>query len=393
MRRSTRRRLIELGVLTSVFIILTALSTNSAVCEFFAASVSRAWIFLFGNIFGVLPFSVYEFFLIAAIAGVIAFLVCLIVFLCKRKWRRLVTMTLVSALTVVSFLNVYTLSASFGYNREPLPQEVYKEYRSEDFSYEEAVELTRILIDKANNAYLSTEHDKNGNIVYPYDFKKISALIAEEYKKLDNGYFSPYTPKAKKIINKTIMSEMHIVGVFFAPFGEANINGNENNMYLPVTMAHELAHGKGVMRENEANLIAYYVLLTSKDPYLSYGATVKCMSAALSLVSLYPDSEKTYFELVSSVNSGIAVERKNYNAFYDQFTLLDDIGEFFNDIYLKLQGQGGTNSYVKPPEIVDTGEVDKDDNPIYRIINFSDTQNLLIKLYKENNECLNRNNL
>ncbi|MDE7454409.1 MAG: hypothetical protein K2M64_01100 [Clostridia bacterium] len=53
-------------------------------------------------------------------------------------------------------------------------------------------------------------------------------------------------------------------------------------------------------------------------------------------------------------------------------------------MYLKLQKQpDGTGSYVKPPDKVDTGLVDGNDKPIYYVVDFSGTQNLLITLFKQ----------
>ena len=180
------------------------------------------------------------------------------------------------------------------------------------------------------------------------------------------------------------MSQMHIVGVFFAPTGEVNVNGNENNLFLPSTMAHEMAHAKGVMREYEADIVSRYVLATSENPYLCYGTLVQLSSYALSLVGKYPDSRQDYERLYNSVAAGIRLERQNYNEFYAQFTLLDDVGEFFNDIYLKLQQQqGGTESYEKPGETQGTGQVDGDGEEIVQIVRFSGVENLLIHLYKQ----------
>ena len=376
--------MIALEALVLLFAILTVLKSDGRICEFFATTFSRAWIFIFGNLFGWLPISLYELFLIVVIAGAIALVVFIVIFLCKQKWKRLLSTSIIVALAVMTFLNVYTATASFSYGRDPLPNEVYTEYSGDDLTFEEAVELASNYIDRVNALYYQTEHDADGNIVYPYSFREISNLLAKEYERLESQYFSPYTPSAKKIINKRIMSEMHIVGVFFAPFGEANINGYETNFYLPQTMAHEMAHGKGVMREYEADLLAYYVCITSDNPYISYGAMVKVMYSALSIVSLYPNSSKIWDELYAKIDYGIRLEQSNYSRFYGQFRLLDDIGEFFNDLYLKLnKQQDGTGSYYKPGENVGTGAKDDDGHEIVQIINFSGTQNLLIKLYKE----------
>lgn len=384
-KRTTFRRLIVLGVLVVLFVTLTLLKNSQKVCEFFARTFSRAWIFIFGNLFGWLPFSLYELFLVVVIVGAIVFVVLEIVFLSKHKWQSLLSAALIVALSVFTFLNIYTATASFAYGRDRLPDEVYSEYSGDDITFEEAVTLAETIINQANADYLATHHDVDGNIVYPYSFQEISDMLTEEYKRLESSYFSSYTPKGKKIINKTIMSELHITGVFFAPFGEANINGYEvNNLYFPHTLAHEMAHGKGVMREYEANLVASYICLTSDNPYLRYGALVDCMYSAINIVGLYPNSSKIVESLYASINDGIRTERENYSKFYAQFTLLKDIGNFFNDLYLKLNKQKeGTGSYNKPGESFDTGEKDDDGKEIVHVINFSAKQNLLIKLYKE----------
>ena len=383
-KRKFLRMLIALEALVLLFALLMILKSNKQICEFFATTFSRAWIFLFGNLFGWIPVSLYELFLIAVIAGGVTLLVFVVIFLCKKQWKRLLSSVLITSLAVFTFLNIYTATASFSYGRDSLPSEVYTEFSGDDLTFDDAVELASNLIDRANAAYRATEHDEDGNIVFPYTLRDMSKLLAAEYERLDSNYFSPYTPRGKRIVNKTIMSELHIVGVFFAPFGEANINGNETNLYLPHTLAHEMAHGKGVMREYEADLVASYVLLTSDDPYLSYGAIVRCMYSAISIVGLYPNSNQAVNDLYTKIDVGISKERSNYSAFYGQFTLLSDIGEFFNDIYLKLNKQEeGTGSYFKPGEFEDTGKKDDDGHEIVQIRNFSATQNLLIKLYKE----------
>ena len=385
-KKRTIRRLIILGVLIALFVTLTLLKNSQEVCEFFARTFSRAWIFIFGNAFGWLPFSLYELFLIVVIVGGIVFVVLEIVFLAKRKWQSLVSALLIVTLAVFSFLNIYTATASFSYGRDGLPDEVYSEYSGDDVTFEEAVAIAETVVNQINADYRATEHDEEGNIVYPYTFREMSNLLAVEYERLESSYFSSYTPRGKKIINKTIMSEMHITGVFFAPFGEANINGYEaNNLFFAHTLAHEMAHGKGVMREYEANLVAYYICLTSDNPYIRYGALSSIMWNALYMVTLYPNSNAEYSRLYAMVDEGIWKERSNYNKFYGQFTLLSDIGEWFNDIYLKLNKQEeGTGSYFKPGESEGTGEVDDEGHEIVQIINFSATQNLLIKLHKEN---------
>lgn len=384
---SVKTKLIVSLVLLLVYVDLTVILGNSTqIAEWFARNFSRGWIAVWGTLTGWLPFSMYELFLIVAIVAAVVGVVFVIVWLCKRKWMRAVSLVLTVCICVTSFLTVYNVTAGYAYRRESLPSQVYTAQNPNKFDRDSAIAMAQLVVNELNKAYEQTPHDENGNVILP-SIEQIHNDIAEEYKRIDgeqcNGYFNSYNPAVKQITNKWVMSQMHIVGVFFAPFGEANVNPNENNYNMPHSMAHEMAHGKGVMRENEANLVASYLLLTCDKPYLRYSALMKVYFSAISLVSMYPNTNDAVALLRSSVRSEIYAEMSNYNKFWSQFTLIGDIGNWFNDIYLKLHKQNGTGSYVKPPISEDTGEKDDDGNPIVTIVSFSDTQSLLVMLYKQ----------
>ena len=384
---SVKTKLIVSLVLLLVYVDLTVILGNSTqIAEWFARNFSRGWIAAWGTLTGWLPFSMYELFLIVAIVAAVVGVVFVIVWLCKRKWMRAASLVLTVCICVTSFLTVYNVTAGFTYQRASLPKQIYSVQKPDDFDRDSAIAMAQLVVNELNKAYEQTPHDENGNVILP-SIEQIHNDIAEEYKRIDgeqcNGYFNSYNPAVKQITNKWVMSQMHIVGVFFAPFGEANVNPNENNYNMPHSMAHEMAHGKGVMRENEANLVASYLLLTCDKPYLRYSALMKVYFSAISLVSMYPNTNDAVALLRSSVRSEIYAEMSNYNKFWSQFTLIGDIGNWFNDIYLKLHKQNGTGSYVKPPISEDTGEKDDDGNPIVTIVSFSDTQSLLVMLYKQ----------
>ena len=384
---SVKTKLIVSLVLLLVYVDLTViLGNNTQIAEWFARNFSRGWITVWGTLTGWIPFSLYELFLIVAIVAAVVGVVFVIVWLCKRKWMRAASLVLTVCICVTSFLTVYNVTAGFTYQRASLPKQIYSVQKPDDFDRDSAIAMAQLVVNELNKAYEQTPHDENGNVILP-SIEQIHNDIAEEYKRIDgeqcNGYFNSYNPAVKQITNKWVMSQMHIVGVFFAPFGEANVNPNENNYNMPHSMAHEMAHGKGVMRENEANLVASYLLLTCDKPYLRYSALMKVYFSAISLVSMYPNTNDAVALLRSSVRSEIYAEMSNYNKFWSQFTLIGDIGNWFNDIYLKLHKQNGTGSYVKPPISEDTGEKDDDGNPIVTIVSFSDTQSLLVMLYKQ----------
>lgn len=385
VKRRLLRKIIVLLCLAAVFAFLCVVSADEQICEAFTRTISRAWVAVFGTLLGWIPCSVYELFLIVAIVAAVCAVVFIVVFLCKRNFVRFFSLLLTVGICVFGFLSVYTASASFAYGREPLPTVVYEKQNPDDFDKAQAIDMAEKVIAELNQAYRQTEHDQDGNLVLP-SLAEIRADIAEEYKRIDGdacgGYFSEYDPAVKPIVNKWVMSQMHIVGVFFAPSGEANINGVENNYNLPHTVAHEMAHGKGVMRENEANLVASYLLLTSDKPYLRYSALMRVFYSAVSLVGMYPDTKDVVNMLYASVEQGVYKERAAYAELWAKYTLVGDIGDWFNDLYLKFNKQTGSDSYYKPGESQGTGKTDNDGEEIKVIIRFSDTQDLLVMLYR-----------
>ena len=143
------------------------------------------------------------------------------------------------------------------------------------------------------------------------------------------------------------MSYLGITGIYFPFTGEANVNVNIPAYEIPVTMAHEMAHAKGVARENEANVAAYVLCITAEDPYLQYSGL---MNAAAVMLNSLPEEE--YEELRSRLAPEILREYSNAGAHYAQYDgWAEAVSSFFNDLFLKSNGvAGGTRSYGRTAE-------------------------------------------
>ena len=138
------------------------------------------------------------------------------------------------------------------------------------------------------------------------------------------------------------------------------------------------------MREGDANTVAYYITLTSSDNYIRYSGLLSVYSQVISLVSLYPNSSADVERLSNSFISGWGYrDRTTASRLYGSYRLFGTIGEFFNNIYLILNGQSGTESYVPTPDISDSGEKDEEGEIIWHVTAYSQIQNMLIALYKD----------
>ncbi len=354
---------VSLAVLLTV---LLAVRLNESVAEWCTTHISKYIVFVMGHITSVLPFSLYEWTLILVIAGVIALVVLAIVGLCKKKYFAVLKGICIFSVVAIAFGNLYTLSAGFAYYRKPLEIE-----RSETvYKGDILLDIANGFADDMNALSAQLPRDENGNVISPYSVGELAEKLREEYKRLDGDYFFSYTPKAKKLVNGWFMTSSGFTGVSFLPFGEPNVNGMTPASDLPQTMAHELAHTKGVMRENEANLTAYWLLLSSDDPYLrycGYFATLGTMYSAVAIGNNY-DFEKAD-EFWQNVAPEFKKEQSNATEFWLNYRgpfafltdFLDRAGRWFNDLYLKINGaDDGEGSYNNPWDIIETPVIDPD---------------------------------
>ena len=107
-----------------LFVVLTILKQSVAISEWWSRTIGRAWIFVVGNFTKLFGFSLFEVLLIAAIIGIVAWLVFLIIFLVKGKKRAVFKLILILVCCVFGCLSIYSGVAGFAYNRAELPIEL-----------------------------------------------------------------------------------------------------------------------------------------------------------------------------------------------------------------------------------------------------------------------------
>ena len=370
-----------------LFVVLTILKQSVAISEWWSRTIGRAWIFVVGNFTKLFGFSLFEVLLIAAIIGIVAWLVFLIIFLVKGKKRAVFKLILILVCCVFGCLSIYSGVAGFAYNRAELPVEL----DNGEITKEEVYDIAQRYVDKINEVALRLETDEKGAVVCPYMMKELSEKLIKEYERLDgeeyNGYFSSFTTRAKSSLFSKIMTEMHITGMFFAPTGEAHINTSCPSCSVAVTAAHEIAHSKGIMREGDANLLAYYIALTSDDDYLLFAGLFELLNSFLDSVTYYSGYVSFYNELYSSLNSTVSATIKEYNAFWNSHKGLVELEETLNNAYLKSNGvENGTDSYsdsTTSDVVFDYDNLDENGSPTVIINSFSDAQLLVFKLAQD----------
>lgn len=377
-----RRRMIFNGVVTLLAVVLlitvVILSRDTELSEKATRTVTYAFTNSLGRLSSALPFSLFE--LLVAIAVVVALFLIIkaIVLMAKRKFSAGLCSFTTLVATVLCVVSVYMLDTSFAYNREKPPLDIYQ---NGDLTEEQQLDaIDAFMADFMDIAY-SLERDENGSPVCDLSVSDLSRLIAEEYAKLDDDYFCDYIPVAKGMTASALMSELSLIGITFTPIGEANVNAQAPVCDRIFTTAHEMAHAMGIMREEDANLVATYVLINSDNDLLRYAAMMEYYGRLLSVVELLdPESYAAYDKAV--MESPVAEERAYEFKFWMSAGSFYRITEFFNNIYLKFNGQDlGTGSYndgnfweVTPSDPDDDGNVAYD-------IELSDIQLTLMTRY------------
>ncbi|MCH5351150.1 MAG: DUF3810 domain-containing protein [Clostridiales bacterium] len=345
-------------------VLMDAYRTDARIAEFWTSNIARGWEQAAGTVTSVFPFSVFEFFVCVLILVGGYLFVRLVINLCRAHFKKILTGLLAVAVGAISVANLYMMSMGFGYYRDPMPLYV----SGADYKAEQVKTVVEYFLPDLNALADKFERDENGCVIPPYSFAGIAEKLKAEYARLDDDYFFSYTPSGKPIVNSWFLSAVNITGITFLPTGEANLNTLTPSSYATFTLAHEIAHTKGVQREGDANVLAQYVLLNAEDDYLRYCGYYKAFLDLVGAVNLAGDN-KGWIELYKQIDPRVLNEKRYENSYWaSQPTFMRDLGEFFNNLYLKINGAiNGTGSYTDgnktdtvTPVDPDTGEPERD---------------------------------
>ncbi|MDE6617800.1 MAG: DUF3810 domain-containing protein [Clostridiales bacterium] len=373
-------------------LLMNDLRTDPQIAEWWTTHIEAGWERVMGTLTSWLPFSVMEFFIVCLIGLGIFFYVRLIINLGRARFKRILTGALSVCVGVIYLLNLYMVSMAFAYYRAemPIPQSQTK------YDAESVKPVIEYFLSDYNKLSETLPRDKNGCVECPYTFPELAERIKVEYAKLTDPYFNQYTPTAKPIVNSWFMSQMLITGMTFLPTGEANVNNAAPPTTRTITLAHELAHAKGVFREGDANLLARYVLISSDDDYLRYCGYYYAFDNLLEAFILTEDMQ-SYRSFSARISGKVRTERWYASDYWNsQLDLIGQIAEFFNNWYLESNGAtNGTGSYengnqstVVTPSDPITGEPVRDpvtQKPV-RIIHYSQVQKMFFAVYEQRTE-------
>lgn len=204
------------------------------------------------------------------------------------------------------------------------------------------------LVGQVNTLCDQMSYDGSGFSVMPYDLDGMNDRLIEAYRPLCARYpfIQRLDSRVKPVLASHAMSYTHITGVYAYFTGEANINTYFPDYTIPFTAAHELAHQRGIARENEANFVAFLVCEGSQDPYIRYCGYLNLLEYVMN--ALYRTDKEAYRTLLEALDPRVLGELRAYSAFFEEFrdSAASNVSDAVNDAYLKLNGnEAGTASY------------------------------------------------
>ncbi len=331
-------------VLISVILYLFALSFPSF-ANGFQTSVAAFLRFLFAKITMWVPFSLAE---ILILSLPILFLSLIVVIIRKaRKNSQLALRFTISTLSfTLAFASLFLCMQGIGYHTTSLDRRL--DLDRKDVSVAELKETALILALEINNLTESIAYTESGASRMPYSYDEMIERLNEAYQPLSQKY--PFIQSMKTTVKPILlshpMSYTHITGVYTFFTGESNLNMKFPDYSKCFTAAHEMAHQRGISREDEANFVAFLVCMESSDPYLRYCGYFNLYEYVIN--QLYSASEEAYIEVASQLNDKAWGEITAYAKFFETYadSKTSEISDAVNDLYLKANGQEqGVKSY------------------------------------------------
>lgn len=124
-------------------------------------------------------------------------------------------------------------------------------------------------------------------------------------------------PVPKKIFFSRVMSAMNVTG-FYCPFtGESNLNMDFPAATFPTTVAHELAHRRGIASEQQCNFLS--VLVSTRSDNSAYCYAGWLMGYILLSNELYRVAPEEWREVRLALPASVDADLRAENAYWAKY--------------------------------------------------------------------------
>lgn len=175
------------------------------------------------------------------------------------------------------FFWIMTLNCFIQYHASAFEDKYMENVREGGYSVEELAALRDFVVENLNELADQIPRDGQGYLVYEGDLYGTAAAAMQRMGE-DYGQLKGYYPRPKQIHFSALLSQSYMMGYYFPFSMEANYNKEMYIVNMPYVICHELAHLKGIIQEDEANLIGYLACIQSDDLFFQYSGYMGVLS-------------------------------------------------------------------------------------------------------------------
>jgi hypothetical protein len=170
------------------------------------------------------------------------------------------------------------------------------------------------------------------------------AAVAAEAPQLGASFAWP-RPSPKPLRSTFALVRFGLLGFYFPFTGEASLTIDAPGQQVPHAAAHEMAHQRGVAREDEANFMGFWVCIRSDDASVRYSGWLFLWKQVYYELSGEREDQRAR-KLVKAVGPGPLRDMEEaWKWWHAGEGRMRELGQAVNDTYLKANGQAGIESY------------------------------------------------
>lgn len=217
---------------------------------------------------------------------------------------------------------------------------------AEDVTVSELTAVTQYFADRLAETEGQVARDKNG--LFSVSRTDILAQSTQVYGAVSKRFpflaFDDQPPKG--VYFSRVMSLLDFTGVYCPLTGESNVNMDSPAVFLPSTIAHELAHQRGIASEQECNFIA--ILASTTCNLSDYAYSGWLLGYVYLGNALYGADHDRWQEIYDSLPEAVRADLQSNNAYWAQFrdSTAKKVSNKVYDRLLKSYGdENGMKSY------------------------------------------------
>lgn len=300
------------------------------------------------SIFSIFPFSLWEFvYLGIFLIPLYAIIKLIYIYFKDSDSFKIYILKYSKILTITLSISYFTFNVLWGINYYRPPLKELLKYSSDEPNVEDLERICNEIIEKINNLREYLKEDINGVAILDSGFSQLAkeAKIGFNFLKINDKPLSGVYGNAKPVMLSKLMSYTGITGMYSPFTGEANVNIDIPSISLPVTICHEMAHQRGIAKEDEANYIAYLACINNPSKEFQYSGYQLALTYLMN--NLYNVRKESYEVLRKKYSEGFKRDLNyNYSYWKKKEGTVEKVWNNLNDKYLRSNNQAnGVESY------------------------------------------------